>query len=62
MAFLLAWGPNLELKDNDGDTLLHLAVKSVDAVESARPVRFLLIRGANKMAKDNNNETPLDLV
>ena len=62
MSYLLAWHPNLEIKDNDGNTALHLAVKAVDAMESTRPVRFLLVHGANKNARDNNQEIPLDLI
>ena len=62
LSYLLAWGPNLNAQDQDGFTPLHLAVKSVDTVESTRPVRFLLIRGADKFVADNANNTPLDLV
>lgn len=62
MSYLLAWGPDLNLRDNDGYTPLHLAIKSVDQVESTRPARFLLIRGANKSVRDNNEDTPLDLI
>ena len=62
MGYILAWDPDLQIKDNDGYTPLHLAVKAVDAMESSRPVRFLLIRGADKYAKDHNQKTPIDLV
>ena len=41
---------------------MHLAVKSVDTVESTRPVRFLMIRGANKSIRDQSGHTPLDLI
>lgn len=49
LSYLLAWEPLLDVQDQDGFTPLHLAVKSVDTVESTRPVRFLLIRGANTL-------------
>jgi len=62
LSYLLAWNPNLDIKDNDGYTALHLAVKSVDHVESVRPVRFLLIRGADKNVQDNDGNTPLDFI
>ena len=39
-----------------------MAVKSVDTVESTRPVRFLLIRGSDKTIRDNRGLSPLDLV
>jgi len=62
LSYILAWNPDLNLQDNDGYTPLHLAVKSVETVESTRPVRFLLIRGADKERRDKRGETPLDLV
>ena len=62
LSYLLSWHPELDVRDNEGYTPLHLAVKSVDIVESTRPVRFLLIRGANKDIRDNQGRTPLDLV
>lgn len=34
----------------------------MDTLETVRPVRFLLIRGADKTVEDNKQETPLDLV
>ena len=34
----------------------------MDTVESARPVRFLLIRGANKDLRDQDENTALDMV
>ena len=37
-------------------------MKSVDTVESTRPVRFLLIRGADNTIRDNRGLRPLDLV
>lgn len=62
LSYLLAWSPELNLRDNDGFTPLHLAVKSVDTVESTRPVRFLMIRGADKEVTDDEGRKPLDLV
>jgi hypothetical protein len=37
----------------EGYTPLHLAVKSVEALRSVRPVRSLLIRGASRDIRDN---------
>ena len=62
LSYLLAWGPNLNIRDKDGYTPLHLAVKSVDTVESTRPVRFLLIRGADKDITDEEQKKPIDHV
>ena len=52
----------MNLPDQEGYTPLHLAVKSVDSVESTRPVRFLLIRGADKERLDKQGRTPIDLL
>ena len=62
LSYILAWNPQLDTKDENGFTALHLAVKSVDTVETVRPVRFLMINGADKDQRDNNEQTPLDLV
>ena len=62
LTYLLAWSPNLNLQDNEGLTPLHLAVRSVEAIESTRPVRFLMVRGANKDVTDKNGHTPADLI
>ena len=62
LSYLLAWDPELNIRDEEGYTPLHLAVKSVDIVESTRPVRFLMIRGADKTVTDNQGLTPLGLV
>jgi ankyrin repeat protein len=59
---LLAWKPELNKQDKEGYTPLHLAVKSVEVLESCRPVRALLIKGANPKIKDKKGKTPLDYV
>ena len=41
---------------------MHLAVKSVDSVDSTRPVRFLMIRGARTDIRDNKGRLPADLI
>ena len=52
----------MNLRDQEGYTPLHLAVRSVDQVESTRPVRFLLVRGAEKNITDNKGNIPADLI
>ena len=49
-------------QDNEGYTPLHLAVRSVDQVESCRPVRALLIKGCSTSIRDNRNKLPSDYV
>lgn len=41
---------------------MHLAVRNVDAFESCRPVRALLIKGADITIRDNRNKLPFDYV
>lgn len=53
---------DLETKDIDGYTPLHLAIKSVEGLRSTRPVRALLMKGAKRDAVDLNGERPVDLV
>jgi Ankyrin repeats (3 copies) len=63
LLYLLAWvrPQQLDDKDCDGYTPLHLAVKSVESLKSTRPVRALLIKGAPRDAVDNQERTPIDL-
>ncbi len=60
IAYILAWNPDVNKQDNEGYTPLHLAVRSVDALESCRPVRALLIKGARIDIKDMKGRLPFD--
>mmetsp|Transcript_43314 Transcript_43314/g.41721 ORF Transcript_43314/g.41721 Transcript_43314/m.41721 type:complete len:142 (+) Transcript_43314:976-1401(+) len=60
--YLLSMNPLLEAHDQQGFTPLHLAVKSVEQLRSSRPVRALLLKGADRNAKDSNGQTPMDMV
>lgn len=60
--YLLSLNPNLDIKDDQGYTALHLAVKSVEQLKSTRPVRALLMKGANREAEDNNGKKPIDQI
>lgn len=63
LIYILAWiePSDLKLQDIDGYTALHLAVKSTEELESCRPIRALLFRGAPKDIEDKAGNTPLDL-
>jgi len=50
--YLLAWGVDVNAKDNLGNTALHLAVKSADNFPNTRAIKELLIKGADKHSKD----------
>ena len=64
LIYLLGWlkQSTLNLQDIDGYTPLHLAVKSSEQLKSGRPLRALLMRGANRNVRDKRGNRPLDLV
>jgi ankyrin repeat protein len=62
LCYLLAWQDSIEEKDIEGYTALHLAVKSVEQIRSTRPVRTLLVRGANRDSVDKQGRKPVDLL
>jgi ankyrin repeat protein len=62
LCYLLAWLDDLEDKDIEGYTPLHLAVKSVEQIRTTRPVRILLVRGSNRDSVDKQGRKPVDLV
>lgn len=60
--YLLAWGAEVNAKDNIGYTPLHLAVKSAEHFPNTRSLKELLIKGANRTAIDSEGKRPVDLV
>lgn len=62
LSYLLAWVEDIDVKDGEGLTPLHLAVKKSEELRSTRPVRALLIRGADRDQRDKHNRRPIDLV
>jgi palmitoyltransferase len=63
LCYLLAWlDEDLEDKDVDEYTALHLAIKSVDYALNTRSVRALLIKGARRDAVDKTGKRAMDHV
>ncbi|CDW81974.1 dhhc zinc finger domain containing protein [Stylonychia lemnae] len=60
--YILSLNPDLAAKDSKGHTALHLAVKSVEHLKSTRPVRSLLLKGADREAKDNEGRKARDYI
>ena len=61
MSYLLSWkGIEINPQDRKGMTPLHLAVKAVPTLKRTTSVRFLLIAGAERSAKDHEQKRPLD--
>lgn len=58
----MAWNPDVNAQDKEGFTALHLAVRSVEELESTRPIRALLMKGANPNIRDNQGKLPIDYV
>ena len=42
-------------------TPLHLAIKSVNDLNTTRPVKALLIRGANRFTRNKKGEGPVEI-
>lgn len=63
LAYLLAIGSiEMDPIDENGFSPLHLAVQSVPALNSTRPVRALLLKGANRSVMDKKGRVPRDLI
>ena len=61
MSYLLSWkGIEINPQDRKGMTPLHLAVKAVPSLKRTTSVRFLLIAGAERSARDHEEKRPLD--
>lgn len=62
LSYLLSWKPNLTIKNNDGNTITHLAITTIEEVMAIRPLRFVLVRGAPVNEKNNEGHKPIDLI
>ena len=62
IGYILSMKPDLNAKDIQGFTPLHIAVTSVPKLGSTRSVKALLLKGADRDAKDNKNKKPIDLI
>ena len=52
---------DLNHKDDEGNTALHLAIKVVDDLKSTRPVRSLLYNGIRTDIPDDKGVLPIKL-
>lgn len=62
IGYILSMKPDIEAQDIQGFTPLHIAVPGVMNLGSTRSVKALLLRGANREAKDNKGKKPIDLI
>lgn len=63
MVYILAWidSESLSAQDIDGYTAMHLAIKSAEKLENARPVKALLYHGAPTDIDDKKGQKPIDI-
>ena len=57
LGYILAMKPDLDLKDQAGFTPLHLAIRTVGDLNTTRPVRALLLKGASRNSVNSKGET-----
>jgi ankyrin repeat protein len=64
MIYLLAWlkTSDISIKNHQGKTPLHVAVRSSLDIDSGRTLRILIQKGAKINAKDKKGRSPLDTV
>jgi ankyrin repeat protein len=62
LSYLLAWIEEIDTQDAEGLTPLHLAVKKSEDLQSTRPIRALLIKGASREVRDKLDRRPIDLL
>jgi ankyrin repeat protein len=62
IGYILSMKPDLEAKDIQGFTPLHIAVTSVQKLNSTRSVKALLLKGADREAVDHKGKRPVDLI
>ena len=61
LTYLIAWGAKVNLPNIDGNSPLHLAVFYTESL-SNRWAKILLLKGANREARNNQNQLPVEMV
>ena len=62
LSYLIAWGANVNSKDTENNTPLHLAVVSSETVKESRCVKILLLKGSKRENENKNGQKAIDLV
>ena len=65
MIYLMSWmkdPQDINMQDLDGFTPLHIAVKRSSELDTTRPIRSLLLHGANRDIKDHSGKRPIDII
>jgi ankyrin repeat protein len=60
--YLQSWGCKVNIQDKLGNTPLHIAVHNIENFVNMRAIKELLIKGADREIRDNNNRRPADLI
>lgn len=62
MYYLLGWRPDINARDAKGNTPLHIAAEFADKWGDLRPIKELLMKGADRNAVNNKGERPIDVM
>lgn len=62
LTYLLAWGADPNIQDIDNNTPLHLSVILSCRTNNTRNVKLLLLKGASRDIRNNDDYRPIDLV
>lgn len=62
LAFLIAWGADVNSTDFQNNTPLHLSVVACGRVNESRCVKILLLKGAQRDKANMQGKLPVDLV
>ena len=62
MYYLQPWTKAINWQDNEGKTPLHVAVEQIQVNYKMRPIKDLLILGSDRQIKDNDGQTPKDVI
>mmetsp|Transcript_25382 Transcript_25382/g.22522 ORF Transcript_25382/g.22522 Transcript_25382/m.22522 type:complete len:185 (+) Transcript_25382:473-1027(+) len=61
LTYLIAWGAKVNIKDTDGNTPLHLAVRSTVSTNT-RCIKILLLKGANRGERNISDYLPIQMI
>ena len=63
MVYILAWltPEEIQSRDEEGFTAMHLAIKTSDKLQNTRAIRLLLYQGASTTIRDSSGNSALEI-